>query len=171
MALGYKMNLRKTGFTIVELLIVIVVIAILAAITIVAYTGIQNRAYDSAVQKDLQAIGSRAAVMYETNGAMPSVAELVASDIKVTGSAYGNNYITSGNAEYNMLRCWTTSLGSRFIFVAASKSGTVYKYDGGSVTEGVGPLQTHTTTCANNGLSTSGTWFYDNGNWLMGLGG
>lgn len=34
----------KRGFTIVELLIVIVVIAILAAITIVAYNGIQTRA-------------------------------------------------------------------------------------------------------------------------------
>lgn len=34
----------RRGFTIVELLIVIVVIAILAAITVVAYTGIQNRA-------------------------------------------------------------------------------------------------------------------------------
>ena len=36
--------LRQRGFTIVELLIVIVVIAILAAITIVAYNGIQTRA-------------------------------------------------------------------------------------------------------------------------------
>ncbi|HBO64608.1 TPA: hypothetical protein DD425_01450 [Candidatus Saccharibacteria bacterium] len=35
---------KQKGFTIVELLIVIVVIAILAAITIVAYTGIQQRA-------------------------------------------------------------------------------------------------------------------------------
>lgn len=35
---------RQSGFTIVELLIVIVVIAILAAITIVAYTGIQDKA-------------------------------------------------------------------------------------------------------------------------------
>ena len=38
------------GFTIVELLIVIVVIAILAAITIVSYTGIQERARVSAAQ-------------------------------------------------------------------------------------------------------------------------
>jgi general secretion pathway protein G len=35
---------KQTGFTIVELLIVIVVIGILAAITIVAFNGIQNRA-------------------------------------------------------------------------------------------------------------------------------
>jgi prepilin-type N-terminal cleavage/methylation domain-containing protein len=37
-------QIKSRGFTIVELLIVIVVIAILAAITIVAYTGIQKRA-------------------------------------------------------------------------------------------------------------------------------
>lgn len=39
---------KQTGFTIVELLIVIIVIAILAAISIVAYNGIQSRARDSA---------------------------------------------------------------------------------------------------------------------------
>lgn len=46
---------KRTGFTIVELLIVIVVIAILAAITIVAYTGIQDRAKESNVRSDLSA--------------------------------------------------------------------------------------------------------------------
>lgn len=39
---------NKTGFTIVELLIVIVVIGILASITVVAFNGIQTRARNSA---------------------------------------------------------------------------------------------------------------------------
>lgn len=41
----------QQGFTIVELLIVIVVIGILAAITIVAYNGIQNRAKDTQIRQ------------------------------------------------------------------------------------------------------------------------
>jgi prepilin-type N-terminal cleavage/methylation domain-containing protein len=41
---GVDLGGPRQGFTIVELLIVVIVIAILAAITIVAYNGITNRA-------------------------------------------------------------------------------------------------------------------------------
>ena len=44
---------KQTGFTIVELLIVIVVIGILAAITIVAYNGVQSRAHSAKIDSDL----------------------------------------------------------------------------------------------------------------------
>lgn len=50
------MNKSTSGFTIVELLIVIVVIAILAAISIVSYTGIQQSARDSKRKSDLELI-------------------------------------------------------------------------------------------------------------------
>ena len=47
-------NRTNPAFTIVELLVVIVVIAILAAISIVAYTGIQRSAAETALKSDLR---------------------------------------------------------------------------------------------------------------------
>jgi len=47
-------NRSTKGFTIVELLIVIVVVAILAAIVIVAYNGVQTRAKASAITSGLK---------------------------------------------------------------------------------------------------------------------
>lgn len=47
---------KPAGFTIVELLIVIVIIAILASITIVAYNGIQQRARVSRANSELQTL-------------------------------------------------------------------------------------------------------------------
>jgi prepilin-type N-terminal cleavage/methylation domain-containing protein len=47
----------QRGFTIIELLVVIVVIAILAAITIVAYNGIQQQARGSAMSAELAQVG------------------------------------------------------------------------------------------------------------------
>ena len=61
-----KRNIVNLGFTIVELLIVIVVVAILAAISIVAYNGIQTRARDSMRQQDLAAL-SKALKLYRVD--------------------------------------------------------------------------------------------------------
>lgn len=58
------------GFTIVELLIVIVVIGILAAITIVAYNGVQSRARDTTRQQDLKAIAKLLSIYAVDNGVM-----------------------------------------------------------------------------------------------------
>lgn len=52
---------KSRGFTIVELLIVIVIIAILAAITIVAYTGITTRANASAAKSNAETVAKVAA--------------------------------------------------------------------------------------------------------------
>lgn len=55
------------GFTIVELLIVIVVIGILAAITIVAYNGIQARASNAKISSDLTLL-NKAIIAARING-------------------------------------------------------------------------------------------------------
>ena len=64
----------KAGFTIVELLIVIVIIGILAAITVVAYNGIQNRANDTAIQSDVRNIFMKVRELEAINGSIPAAA-------------------------------------------------------------------------------------------------
>lgn len=65
--------MRSRGFTIVELLIVVVVIAILAAIAIVSYTGISARATDAIVRADLNTLAKQVEAYKVTEGQYPPV--------------------------------------------------------------------------------------------------
>lgn len=60
------------GFTIVELLIVIVVIGILAAITFVAYNGVREQAIDSVLKKDASSASSQLEAYRITTGNYPA---------------------------------------------------------------------------------------------------
>ncbi|MEO8912202.1 MAG: prepilin-type N-terminal cleavage/methylation domain-containing protein, partial [Candidatus Saccharimonas sp.] len=60
------------AFTIVELLIVIVIIAILATITIVAYNGITNRAHETSLKSDLSNGSNLLEIANATNGTYPA---------------------------------------------------------------------------------------------------
>ncbi len=70
---------RSKGFTIVELLIVIVVIAILATLVIVTFTGIQQKARDSQRQTDINAVDSHVEAFYAQYGYYPTLADLQSS--------------------------------------------------------------------------------------------
>lgn len=64
---------KQSGFTIVELLIVIVVIGILAAITIVAFNGVQQKGRDAKRSSDVNYV-KKLLEMYKTeNGTYPAV--------------------------------------------------------------------------------------------------
>lgn len=62
----------RRGFTIVELLIVIVVVAILAVIAIASYNGIQSRAHDAAIRSDFNNISKLLEVYKIQEGKYPS---------------------------------------------------------------------------------------------------
>lgn len=64
---------NRRGFTIVELLIVIVVIGILAAITIVAYNGISTRAENTKTIAALKQYSDGISMYQVTNGQYPTV--------------------------------------------------------------------------------------------------
>lgn len=112
---------RQAAFTIVELLIVIVVIAILAGIAIVAYTGIQNRANDAAVKSDLAAIAKK----YELRKVddiegyyINTPAKFQQLDIAVSKSAY----LLTPDTAYNIMACVKDG-GAGYAVAAISKSG------------------------------------------------
>lgn len=89
-------NNYKSGFTIVELLIVIVVIAILAAITIAAFNGIQQRARDSARTSDIASIHKALELYRADNGIFPSVGtDNIGYNISSLSTALVPTYIAS----------------------------------------------------------------------------
>lgn len=67
---------KNKGFTIVELLVVIVVIGILAAITLVSYSGITARANLSKGQGNAEAIGQVLDMYASENGYYPATAAI-----------------------------------------------------------------------------------------------
>lgn len=115
--------MKTRGFTIVELLIVIVVIGILAAITIVAFNGVQNRANDTAVQSDLRQFGSVMSQHKAVKSQYPAPADFDSSmNIKFTKAAYGLD------AQSRNLRYCRNDTTDEFVIIAVSKSGNYFKY-------------------------------------------
>lgn len=89
---------NQKGFTIVELLIVIVVIGILAAITIVAYNGIQDRAEASKTTAAVEAYVKALKLYKIDNDAYPTTGAMCLGDQYGTftgGSTPGCRYSTS----------------------------------------------------------------------------
>lgn len=119
---------KKSAFTIVELLIVIVVIGILAAISIVAYNGIQNRANDTTVKADLQKL-SKILELYKADyGKYPTSGNAINNGIgafKVSGE---KAYAQAPQSQTNLTICFSLD-GSTTATTAMSASGkSFYTY-------------------------------------------
>lgn len=98
MHLSRQPHKRQQGFTIVELLIVIVVIAILAAITLVAYNGMQARARDSRRQNDVATIAKALELYYIDNGHYP-----LGGQGASTAMTSNPNWITTADSSWSIL--------------------------------------------------------------------
>lgn len=156
---------RYTGFTIVELLIVIVVIGILAAITIVAYNGVQNRANDVVVQTDLRNFAGKVMEYQAINGAYPNGGGTAQPVGMAVFPVSRGSYETS---VHNFIYC-ANSTRDKFVVAAQSKSGKRFAYSSDSA---LGVYNQNwggvIDVCANAGYSggnfsygyiSSGTWY------------
>lgn len=138
---------QTNGFTIVELLIVVVVIAILAAITIVSYNGIQNQANDAAIKSELS-----------------QNVKLVMNAANTTGLNYSTAAVMDGtgttlkfnNSRYRVVSYCTN--GSEFALAAETKSAKKYSIKSGDVATNNDTIDSF-LPCSSLGISAAQTTY------------
>lgn len=70
-----KTNIKQKGFTIVELLIVIVIIGILAMLVLNTFSGAQQKARDTERQTDANSVAKQLEAYYAEKGGYPTFAQ------------------------------------------------------------------------------------------------
>ena len=71
-----SLHRKQSGFTIVELLIVIIVIGILATLVLVTFTGVQQKARNTQRQTDIKAVASHLETYNANNAMYPTTANM-----------------------------------------------------------------------------------------------
>lgn len=126
---------RQKGFTVAEMLIVIIVIAILAAITVMAFNGIQEQARYSIARKDMRNFGETVQIFRVENDRYPIIPSEFSEILK-----RGGLYESTRTSDKSYAICASPA---GFAFVAWNPIITAYKNgdvlyllsDGGGQTE------------------------------------
>jgi prepilin-type N-terminal cleavage/methylation domain-containing protein len=125
---------KNRGFTIVELLVVIVVIGVLAAITIVSFTGISQRAVVAAIQSDLSNASKQLKIYNTTYGSYPTMDNNKCPSAPNVDTKYCLK--ASGSNSYTVY--WSISSGGQQNFCVEVTNGTNIYYisDSSAPTQG-----------------------------------
>jgi prepilin-type N-terminal cleavage/methylation domain-containing protein len=120
-----KRSRSNRGFTIVELLIVIVVIGILALLVITTYSGIQAKARNAKRQTDIQSLQTQMEAFFSQNGYYPSLTDMNSASWRATNmkSLDPNALIDPSNtSQSNTLVASPTA--DSYAYAVSNSSGT-----------------------------------------------
>ena len=121
--------MRNKGFTLVEILIVVVILGILAAIVVPQFTEASNDAKESALASDLQTVRSQLELFkIQHNGGYPATMSLLTTKTDVSGSAsatgaygpYLQQIPTNPFTDSNDIQTTTKGAGTQAWFYAAA---------------------------------------------------
>lgn len=144
---------KESGFTMSELLVVMLIIGILSAFAIPVYLRQQDKALDSAVKSDLSNAARGADTYYTDHLSYPTTADGFASDDIGPSASPSTSY--------------TAFVGDRnYVIYGASKSGKIFRFErrdgqGPAVASGLNALPTAPTaadTAAGITSTTAITW-------------
>lgn len=156
---------KQRGFTIVEILIVIVVIAILASIVVISFRTVQQRTQETSVRNDLKNMAEQVELARLDLRRYPTVTQLTTMGIAVNKKTYGVNP-TGATIFYCV-----NHAGTSFSFVARVKTAMVLKFSSadGQVSSYSGD-STAPQLCLDSGVEGTTTTVYStpftvNGSW------
>lgn len=139
-----KLNKKQSGFTIIELLIVLITIGILAAIVVSTYSGIEAKNRNSTRRKDIAAIQTQLEAYYSQNGHYPSLTDINSASWR------GNNM---RNFQVNIMLDPSSKQTVTTVQLAASPGPKVYSYQ---VTDSNGnACESDDTNCAKYTLTAA----------------
>lgn len=136
------------GFTIVELMVVIVVIGILVAITVVSYSGIQNKAHTASALTNAQEVQNKAELyaadigngVFAANGTtLESVSTSEAASLSPAVKALLGTTVPSSTAPTALIYQQCSTSGARIGYWDRTAAALIYLYAGNA---------TSSTTCS-----------------------
>ncbi len=121
---------RNQGFTIVELLIVIVVIGILALLVITTYSGIQAKARNSKRQTDVQSLQTQLEAFFSQNGYYPSLTDINSSSWLGTNmKSLDQNALIDPSNPTNSKTLLAAPAAKSYAYAVTNSSGTSCESD------------------------------------------